>query len=142
MKLKGKIKLFVLIILSLLAGFYFYQKWPSEILWGIFFVIVFVAVPILIVAAMRLLTMCPRCRRFGAIEKIAAELKKKGIDPDLPPDHPIWKKEETSLDLCIDLYDLFCRYRCKYCNFEWEEKPPAFFRFGSPPPPYENKRED
>jgi len=142
MKLKEKIKLFVLIIVSLLAGFYFYQKWPSEILWGIFFVIVFVAVPILIVAAMRLLTMCPRCRRFGAIEKIAAELKKKGIDPDLPPDHPIRKKEETSLDLCIDLYDLFCRYRCKYCNFEWEEKPPAFFRFGSPPPPYENKRED
>jgi len=142
MKLKEKIKLFVLIIVSLLAGFYFYQKWPSEILWGIFFVIVFVAVPILIVVTMRLVTRCPRCRRFGAIEKIAAELKKKGIDPDLPPDHPIGKKEETSLDLCMDLYDLFCRYRCKYCNFEWEEKPPAFFRFNSPLPPNENKRED
>ena len=142
MKLKGKIKVFVLIIVSLLAGFYFYQKWTSEILWGIFFVIIFVAAPILIVVTMRLLTRGPRCRRYRAIQTIGTELQKKGIDPDLPPDHPIWKKEETSLDLSIDLYDLFCRYRCKYCNLEWEEKPPSSYRFDSPPPPYETGRED
>ena len=119
-----------------------YQKCTSEILCGIFIVIIVVAVPILIVVTMMLWTRCPRCRRYGTIQLIGTELQKKGIDPDLPPDHPIWEKEETSLDLSIDLYDLFCRYRCKYCNFEWEEKPPPSYRFDSPPPPYENGRKD
>ena len=140
MKLKGKKRVLVLIIVSLLAGFFFYKKWTSEILRGIFFVIIFVAVPILVVVTMRLWTRCPRCRRYGTIQIIGAELQRKGIDPDLPPDHPFWEKEETSLDLSIDLHDLFCRYRCKYCYFEWEEKPPHSYKFDSPPPPYENGR--
>ena len=142
MKLKEKTKVSVLIIAGLVAGFYFYQKWTSEFLWGIFFVIMFVAVPVLMVITMRRWTRCPRCRRYRAIQTINAELQRKGIDPDLPPDHPFWKKEESSLDLCIDLYDLFCRYRCKYCNFEWEEKPPPSYKFDLPPPPYENERKD
>jgi len=142
MKLKGKTQVLVLIIVSLLAGFYFYQKWPSEILWGIFFVIMFVAVPILIVVTMRLWTRCPRCRQFGTIKTIGAELRKKGIDPDRPPDHSTRDRDDSSLDGCLDLYDLFCRYRCNNCNLEWEEKPPPSYRFNSPSPPYENGRED
>ena len=142
MKFNGKKIVLVLIIVSLLAGFYFYQKWTSEILRGIFIVIIFVSVPILIVVTMRLWTRCPRCRKYGTIQLIGSELKKKGINPDLPPDRPIWEEEESSLDLSIDLYDLFCRYWCEYCNFEWEEKPPPSYRFDSPPPPYENGRED
>ncbi len=142
MKLKGKTRVWVLIIAILSAGFYFYQKWPSELLWGVFFVIMFVVVPILMVVTMRLWIRCPRCRRYGAIQTINAELQRKGIDPDLPPDHPFWKKEESSLDLSMDLYDLMCRYRCKYCNFEWEEKPPPSYKFDSPPPPFENGRKD
>jgi hypothetical protein len=142
MKKKEKIKVWVLIIGSLSAGFYFYKKWTSEFLWGIFFIVIFVAVPILMMVTMRLWTRCPRCRRYGAIQSTGAELRKKGIDPDLPPDHPIWENEETSLDLSMDLYDLFCRYRCKYCHLEWEEKPPPSYRFDSPPPPYENGKKD
>jgi hypothetical protein len=128
----------VLIILFLLAGLYYYQEWISESLWVILLVIIFVAVPVWIGLTMRLLTRCPRCRIFGAIKMIGAELRKKGIDPDRPPDPSTQEKEESSLDLCIDLYDLFGRYRCKYCDFEWEEKPPPTYRFDSPPPPYEN----
>jgi hypothetical protein len=145
MKLKGKIKVLVLIIVSLLAGFYFYQKWTPEIRWGIFFVIIFVVVPIWIVVAMRLWARCPRCRKYGAIQTIGAELRKKGIDPHRLPDPSTGstdEKEESSLDLSMDLYDLFCRYRCKICDFEWEEKPPPIHIFGSPRPPYENGSEN
>jgi hypothetical protein len=141
MKLKERIKVFVLIILCLSAGFYFYQNWTSETLWGIFFVIMFVAAPICIVLTMRLWTRCPRCRRSGTIKTIGTELRKKGIDPDRPPDHSISDRDDTSLDQSLDLYDLFCRYQCKSCDFEWEEKPPPTYRFDSPPPPYENGRE-
>jgi putative pyruvate formate lyase activating enzyme len=45
-KLKGKIKVLVLIILFLLAGLYYYQEWISESLWMILLVIIFVAVPV------------------------------------------------------------------------------------------------
>lgn len=141
MKLKERIKVFVLIILCLLVGFYFYQKWTSETLRAIFFVIMFVAVPICIGLTMRLWTKCPRCRRSGTIKTIGAELRKKGIDPDRPPDHSMRDGEDSSLDESLDLYDLFCRYKCKRCDFEWEEKPPPTYRFDSPPPPYENGRE-
>ena len=142
MKVKGKTTLLVMIIASIVAGFYFYQKWTSEILWGIFFVVLFVALPVLTVITMRLWTRCPRCRRYDAIQSIGAKLQRKGVDPDLPPDDPFWKKEETSLDFSIDLYDLFCHYRCKYCHFEWEEKPPPSYRFDSPPPPIEKGKDD
>ena len=142
MKQKEKIAICLLIIGSLSAGYFFYQKWPSEILWGIFFVVVFVAVPILIVVTMRLWTRCPRCRRYGTIESVGAELKRKGIDPDLPTDHPDLEEEETSLDFSLDLYDLFCQYRCRHCKFEWEEKPPPGYRFDSPPQAHENRKED
>ena len=128
----------VLIILFLLAGLYYYQEWISESLWVILLVIIFVAFPVWIGLTMRLWTRCPRCRRFGVIQMIGAELRKKGIDPDRPPDPSTQEKEESSLDFCIDLYDLFGRYRCKSCDFEWEEKPPPTYRFDSPPPPYEN----
>jgi hypothetical protein len=142
MKHKEKITVSLLIVGSLLAGFFFYQKWRSEFLWGIFFVVIFVVVPIFIVVTMRLWTRCPRCRKYGTIESIASELRKKGIDPDLPPDPSDLEEEETSLDFSMDLYDLFCRYRCRHCKFEWEEKPPPSYRFDSPPPPYEKRRED
>ena len=142
MKLKEKITIWGLVIVSLMAGFFFYKMWTSEFLWGLFFVILFVAVPILIVVTLRLWTRCPRCRKYGAIQSTGAELQRKGIDSDLPPDHPVWKHEETSLDLSIDLYDIICRYRCKYCNFEWEEKPPPSYKLDSPPPPHEKGEKD
>ena len=69
------------------------------------------------------------------------ELRKKGIDPHRPPDPSTGstdEKEESSLDLSLDLYDLFCRYRCKICDFEWEEKPPPIYRHDAPPPSHEN----
>ncbi len=130
----------VLIIGCLSAGIYAYQKWPSELLWGIFFVTMFVVVPALMIVNMRLWTRCPRCLKYGTIQTVSAELQRKGIDPDLPPDHPFWKKEESSLDLSLDLFDLLCRYRCNHCTFEWEEKPPPSYKLDSPPPPYENEK--
>ncbi|MBL7180027.1 MAG: hypothetical protein ISS65_07425 [Desulfobacterales bacterium] len=43
MNLMGRIKVLGLIIFCIWAGFYFYQKWTSETLWGILFVIIFIA---------------------------------------------------------------------------------------------------
>lgn len=135
MKLKGKITVLVLIVLVIWTGVYFYQKWTSASLWGIFFVVLFVAVPIWLVLAFRLWTRCPRCRKFGTIQVIEAQLRKKGVDPDQPPEDPEEHEDESALDEILDIYDLFCRYRCKNCGFEWEEKPPPSYRFDSPPPP-------
>ena len=84
---------------------------------------------------MRLWTRCPRCRKFGTIQVVTAELRKKGVDPDQPPEDPEEDQDDSSLDEILDIYDLFCRYRCKNCGFEWEEKPPPGYRFDSPPPP-------
>lgn len=134
MKLKSKITILILILFAILAGLYFYQGWKSETFWGIFFVTLFVVVPAWIVLALKLWTRCPRCRRFGTIQVIAAELRKKGVDPNLPLEDPE-DEDDSSLDAILDLYDLFCRYRCKHCGFEWEEKPPPSYRCASPPPP-------
>ena len=134
MKLKGGITVLVLIVCVLLAGLYFYQEWPSETRWGILLVILFVGVPIWIVLAMRLWTRCPRCRKFGTIQVIEAELRKKGTDPYQPPEESEEDQDDSSLDEILDIYDLFCRYRCKNCGLEWKEKPPPSYRFDSPPP--------
>lgn len=133
MSFKAKIKVLILIVLCLSAGFYFYQKWASASLWGMIFVIIFVAVPVWLVLSLRLWTRCPRCRKFGVIRVIATELRKKGVDPDCPPDDDMEDEETSCLDEVLDLYDIFCRYRCKNCDFEWEEKPPPTYRLKSLP---------
>lgn len=103
----------------------------TTMLWGILLVAVFIIVPGWIILTIRLWGRCPRCRKFGTVQVVEAKLRKKGLDPDRPPDPVVSEEEESSLDLSLDIYDLFCRYRCKQCYFQWEEKPPPGLRLRS-----------
>ena len=118
MTVKSKIKVLVLVAICFFVGSYFYQNWTSESIWGVIFVVIFVAVPVWLYLTWRLLTRCPRCRKFGVIRVITTELRKKGVDPDHPPDDSKEEKETSCLDEVLDLYDIFCRYRCQNCSLE------------------------
>jgi hypothetical protein len=71
---------------------------------------------------------------------IGADLRRKGVDPNRSLEFSLKKRDISSLDMSLDLCDFIGRYRCKYCNYEWEEKPPPGFKSIRHLPPTEKDR--